>query len=321
MQPLAIIADDAQAQSVIADAGSIVKLADQSSLYRDRVSPITMRADEILVWYGKPKEPRLGWLTNKLPPNAMKPTKGPTFLVTTQAETAIHAWDLLRLKVARTRKTSPHNWFAPWLVLNGKKFPREVREVTRLFGGKPIKNEEFNVRCSRLFHLILNTEFDMSAANAKKILKQKKGKKVKAAKEAPVEKVVKKSKKVVAEKIAKKKAKQEADAPTKKAKKKGKATTQKGKNIEAKQKANDKPAKKGKAGEFRANNRDHDDWIVKRLTKDNPRREGTYKASVWDILKKGMSVKQFVEKGGGRTEIQRYIENGWVKLLRPSASE
>jgi hypothetical protein len=303
MQPLVIVPDDIEGKPVIADAGSIIELMNQHTLYRERTSPITHTSDERLVKYGKTDHPTLGWISNKVP-NLVKPVHGPTFLVTTSAEDSVNAWDLFRLKIARIRKANPAMWCAPWIVLHGKKYPRELREVTRLFGGKTVKNESFEVRCARLFQLILHTEIEMSTATAKKIGK-KKGKK--SAKSAPAEKVSKKSKMKTPEKVMKKKKRvtEEPDAPIKK---KGKKTAKSGKKTKT-------------SGEFRANNREHDDYIVKRLIKENPRREGTYKASVWALLKKGMTVKQFVEKGGGRTEIQRYIESGWVKLLRPSASE
>jgi hypothetical protein len=291
MQPLVIVPNEPDGKAIVADAGSIVKLLNQQTLYRDRVSPITKRADEILVQYGKPKEPTLGWITNKIPPDAMKPVQGPTFLVTTQAEGAISAWDAFRLKIARTRKSNPAMWFAPWLVLNGKKYSREVREVTRLFGGKPIKNEEFQVRCERLFQLILHTEIDMSAAKAKNIASKKSGKnKSKKQKGGEDEAPVKKNKKG--------KGKVKADKPEKKSKSGGK--------------------EKKSSGDFSPRSRDFDNHVIKRLIQENPRRAGSEKAKVWDKLKKGMTVGQFAEKGGSRAIVAFYIENGWVKLLRPS---
>lgn len=289
MQPLVIVADHAEGKSVIADAGTIIKLLNQKTLYRDRISPITQRSDEILVQYGKMDKPTLGWLTNKVPSNAMKAVKGPTFLVTTQSESDLSSWDAMRLKIARARKGNPAMWCAPWMVLNGKKYPRELREVTKLFGGTTVKNEGHEARCQRLFSLILHTEIDMSSAKAKSIAKSK-GKK-KGKKSAPkVE--VKKTKKTKKSKSAK---------PEKKSKK-------------------EKKTKTGKS-DFSARSRDFDSHVVKRLIQENPRRAGSNKAKVWDKLKKGMTVEQFASKGGSRAVIARYIENGWVKLLKPAGAE
>jgi hypothetical protein len=86
-------------------------------------------------------------------------------------------------------------WFAPWLAMNGQKYPRDVREVTRLFGGKPIKNEAFEARCQRLFNLILHTELDMSTAKAKNIAAKKGQKKAKRLAEEVSGKKQKKAKK------------------------------------------------------------------------------------------------------------------------------
>lgn len=272
MIPMVIVPDDPNAKVVIADAGSIIRLADQSTLYRERVSPITRRADEILVHYGKAKSPTLGWITQRseLPPlKVMKPSKGPTFLVTTRDENSLNAWEQFRLKVARTRKSDPNNWIARWLATHGSKYPRELREVTRLFGGKPIKNEGFEARCTKLFTLILNTELDMASAKKGKNKKSKKGK-------AAV-----------------------AEKSSKKSKKNKKAKLDTGTRITTK----------------------HDNHIIKRLVKENPRRAGSAKAKIWDKLKKGMTVGTFVEKGGSRASVGRYIQNGWVKLLKPKGGD
>jgi hypothetical protein len=276
--PMVIVPDNPEHKVVVADAGSIVRLADQSTLYRDRVSPITRRADEILVHFGKADKPSLGWLTNRfvLPAKkVMKPSKGPTFLVKTRSEDALMAWEQLRLKIARTRMKDPTNWVAPWLATHGSKYPRELREVTRLFGGKPIKNESFEDRCMRLFTLILNTELDM--ASAKKSKSKKKGKKNKKATE---EKSTKKSKK-----------------------------SKSGKKAKSSRVGSDRITKK------------HDNYVIKRLVKENPRRAGSDKAKIWNKLKKGMTVGEFAEKGGSRASVGRYIKNGWVKLLRPKGGD
>jgi hypothetical protein len=257
MQPMVIVPDALDGKPVIADAGSIVELLDQRILYRDRISPITKRADELLVHYGKAKTPSLGWLTNMHGAKAMKPSRGPVFLVNSRDEVGLIAWEKLRLKVARVRKPGVQTWIVPWLMKHGKQYPRELREVTRFFGGKPIKNEELSVRVRRLFTLIYGTEaFDMATKTAK-------SKKAKAS-----AKVSKKTSK---------KAKPSKD------------------QVTAKQ----------------------DEYVIRRLVKENPRRAGSEKAKIWAKLKKGMTVGEFVKKGGTRGAVRKYVENGWAKLLKP----
>ena len=286
MEPMVIVPDVPDEKVVVADAGSIVRLMDQAVLYRDRVSPITRRGDELLVQYGAPGKLKLGWLTNKQPPKIMKPSKGPTFLVSTKSEDALVAWEQVRLLVARTRKTDPTNWIAPWLANHGSKHPKLLREVTRYFGGKPIKNEPFEERCARLFQLILSVELDMATAKSSK--SKKVNKKNKKQKSADVEEAPAKSKK--SSKKSKKEKKVKKEKPTK--------------------------AKKNSDRITKAD----DDRVIIRKIKENPRRAGTKKAKIWDKLKKGMTVGEFVAKGGGRAHVGYYIKNGWVKLSTASPS-
>jgi glycerophosphoryl diester phosphodiesterase len=71
--------------------------------------------------------------------------------------------------------------------------------------------------------------------------------------------------------------------------------------------------------------RKFDEHVIKRLVKENPLREGTARAKMWDKLKSGMTVSQFIQackgayEGRGRTELRHYVESGWVKLRRPGA--
>lgn len=278
MEPMVIVPDNREDKMVIADAGSILRLMNQATLYRDWISPVTHRADELLVQYGKPGALKFGWITNKQDPKIMKPSKGPTFLVNTRKDSSLIPWELFRLKIGQARKKDPMMWLAPWIVTYGPKLPRELREVTKFFGGKPIKNEPFDDRCMRLFTLILHTELDM--ASAKKGTKKGKGKKSKDS----AEKTSKKSK----------------------SSKKDKSGKKKSKSGSKKEASSEKSASK-------------DDYVIKRLVKENPRRAGSAKAKIWDKLKKGMTIGEFVEKGGSRASVGRYVENGWVKLLRPGA--
>ena len=268
MKPAVIVPDDPDGKTIIADAGSIIQLADQTVMYRDRVSPITRRADERLVRYGKADKPVLGWMRGPL---FIKQSKGPTFLVTTSNEESVSAWDRFRFKIGRARTKDASEWLVPWLVRNGAKYPAELRAVVREFGGKPIKNEGFDARCAKAFQLILSTEIDMASAKAAKKAAKKGGKK--AAKSA---------------------------TPARAAK------SEKGKATKTKVKAD--------SGRV---TRAHDDHIIKRLVKENPRRAGSEKAKVWDKLRKGMTVGEFLAKGGKRGAVALYVRSGWVKLLKP----
>lgn len=277
LQPFTIVADNPEDKTVVADAGSIVEFLDQRVLYRDRISPVTHRADECLVRYGKPDKPVLGWLsTRTMGKKALTVVAGPTYLVVTNKEEDASAWDLFRLRIGRARKTNPAEWLVSWLVRNGAKYPVELRNVVRLLGGKPIKNEGIDARCAKIFTIILNTEIDMAAAKA--AAKKKKGTKKAKGKEEKV--VAKKGKKVKA-KVAKK---EKPDA---------------GDSITAK----------------------HDGYVIKRLVQENPRKAGSEKAKIWARIKKGMTVAEFCTKGGTRSAVRRYIENGWIKLLRPKGAD
>jgi len=282
LQPMTIVPDDAAGKVVVADAGSIVRLMDQTTLYRDYMSPITHRADEVLVQYGNVKTLALGWVSGRT--DQLAPSKGPTFLVKTSNEEALTGWDRLRLKVARSRTKDPSNWIAPWLANHGAKHPRELREVTRLFGGKPIKNEDVEDRIVRLFTLILHTELDMATAKSKK---SKVKKSAKSAKTAKVEKAEK--------------------------------TTKKAKKVKGKEKAASKDKFSEKSDLV---TRKFNDYVIKRLIKENPFREGSNRAKLWSKLKKGMTVVEFNAFGDGRarTELRHYRASGWIKLRRPATA-
>jgi len=184
MKPLVIVANNPDDKTVIADAGTVVRLCD-SAMYRDFLSPITQRGDEWLVKYGKPDKPTFGWLSSQTSePKTLKVVpKGPTFLVTSSNESLVSAWDVFRLKIGRARKADQSEWLVTWLVRNGAKYPQELRMLMREFGGKPIKNEGFDARCIRVFKLILKQEIDM--ATAKTVAKQKGKKSSKKAKAEP----------------------------------------------------------------------------------------------------------------------------------------
>jgi hypothetical protein len=281
MQAMVIVPDNANEKPIIADVGSIIKLADQAVFYRDRVSPVTHKANEILIHYGNPKSPQLGWITEKSEMVPMKPSKGPTFLVTTKLETSINAWERFRLWMARARMKNSAMWMPHWLATYGTRHPKELREVVRFFGGKTFKSDSVLDRVQRLFTLIFHTEFDMAT-----LKKNKKGKKGKKAREEQEERTPKSSKK-----SSKKKASKSSDA-------KKKPSLSDGARISSR----------------------HDEHVIRRLVKENPRRAGTKNAKIWDKLRKGMTVGEFVKKGGQRAAVGYYLRAGWIKLLRPKGN-
>lgn len=279
LQPMVIVPDSAEGKVVVADAGSIVKLADMTTMYRNLASPITHRADEVLVSFGNAKAQSLGWISGRFatsPDEVMKPSKGPTFLVKTSGEDSLSAWDKLRLKVARTRGKDPANWIAPWLAYHGPKYPRELREVTRLFGGKPIKNEDVEARIERLFSLILHTELDMATAKSKKSKGKKSRSGVRKGKSARSEKREKRSSKSKKEKFSAK-----SDLITRKLD-----------EHTIKRLVQENPFREG-------SNRAK---LWSKLKKG---------MTVAEFVAKG--------DGRGRTELRHYRASGWVKLRRPAA--
>ena len=290
LKPFSIVAHDAEHKSVIADAGTVVALLNQRTLYREWTSPITHNADEVLVRYGNAGKETIGWLPAQVyAPKSMKAMEGPTFLVTTSKEESASAWDQWRIKIARARKHG--HWFGSWLAANGEKYPQELREVTRIFGGKTVRNEGFDIRWTRLIHLVLHTELDMATA--------------------------KKSAKKAAKKGAKKVAKITKSA---KSAKKSKGKEEKVVKAKARKTAAPKKAKKAKASSGDRITRKQDSYVIRRLVKENPRRAGSERAKVWARLKKGMTVETFLTKGGTRGAIKKYIENGWAKLLAPKGT-
>lgn len=278
LTPYVIVPQEADGKVVIADAGTIVRLMDQTTLYRNYVSPITRRGDELLVQYGNKDKLNIGWITNKSDPRHFKPTKGPTFLVQTKDEKLLSAWDQLRLAVARYRKGESARWLGSWLTEHGEKHKLLLREVTRFLGGKPIKNEPFAQRALRLLSLIIHSEI-----------------------ETMPEKVTPKKGKKSSKKVAKETS--EAKSSKKSGKKKsggGSAT---------------KPAKAAKSrGEFTVRSNEYNDHVIRRLSKENPRKEGTQGYKLWAKLKKGMTVAEFMKVGGSRAVVRKYLDNGWVRL-------
>ena len=55
--------------------------------------------------------------------------------------------------------------------------------------------------------------------------------------------------------------------------------------------------------------------IIRRLVKENPRREGSKGYKNWTIYKKGMTYEEFLKAGGARSCLAKDIERKTVKLL------
>lgn len=286
LEPTVIVPEEGAA--IIADAGSIVHRVEQAKFYRDRVSPITRRADEVLVQYGTPKKVQYGWL--RAAPN-WKDTTGPTFLVQTRDDSAVSGWDRMRYLVSTSRKAG---WLGDWLTLNATDEQRPLlRSVIRHFGGKPLKSQTNEDRIALIGNLALNTEIDMAGIK-------------KAAKKG-----AKKSTKQSREREELKQIEQELNTKKGKAKKADKKA-----KVEKKAKV-----KKGAAGKAKRISRaEIDGMVIRRLVQENPFRDGTYKSKQWKLIKKGMTVAELVEKGGARGDVNWYCKRGWAKLVRPKAT-
>lgn len=293
LRPTLIVPDHPQGKLTIADEGSIVKLMDMKVMFRDRLSPVTRRADEILVAWGKKGKEQLGWLAVTAA-HSMKPIAGPMFLVRTKDKKKLLVWDQLRYEIANAdlkQKNKQRWWLVPWCTAFGKDHLPEIKKTIREFGGKAKDTQDPDVHCEHLARLILKTEVDMATARAdSKTAKKGKIREIKKGKVTKIEE-------------------------SKKSKKKGEKQ-----NVASAEKLK-KAAKEANPKKFDPRSRDFDTFVVKRLVKENPRKAGTSKAKIWDKLKKGMSVGEFVERGGTRGAIAKYISKGWVKLLRPKDDE
>jgi hypothetical protein len=285
LRPAVIVPEmSAPGKPTIADEGSIVELMDQRVLFRDRVSPVTRNADEILVRWGPKGKEALGWLGKNIV-HSMKPVNGPLFLVKTKDSTRLSAWGQLRWLVASADARMLHKkrwWLVPWLLVHAKDNVPLLQKAIRDFGGRQ-KTDDPDVLSAHLVRLVTGQETDMATARSA----TKGGKK--AAKKAGSKKDTKQAKKGT--KHAKPE-KEKAELPP--------LITQKNAKL------------------IKPRATDIDEYTVRRLIKENPRRKGTKAAKKWDILKKGMTVADFIDKGGKRSTIAKYVRKGWVKLTSAS---
>jgi hypothetical protein len=63
----------------------------------------------------------------------------------------------------------------------------------------------------------------------------------------------------------------------------------------------------------------HRDYIpaearITKLVKENPRREGTIGHESFSVIKSGMTVEQYVAKGGRRKDLRWDLDHEYVKL-------
>lgn len=269
---------------VILAAGAVVQLMDMRVMFRDRISPVTRRADEVLVRWGPKGKERLGWLSKDTP---LKEVRGPLFMVRTADRVKLSPWDRIRYFIGRADARQTHGkrwWLLPWLLANGAEFDVEVLKAIREFGGRADKKQtDTDVHVAHLYRLITGQEIDMKTER-----EAVKGSKKSSKKGSKVTKEVK---------------------VAKKAKGNGKA---------------EKPAKLGKLPAFVSSKnhakyqreREFDVFTIKRLTKDNPHRPGSTQAKRWSILKKGMSIAEYVAKGGSRGTLSQWLKGGAAKIVR-----
>lgn len=290
MQPMVIVPDDESHKAFIADAGSIVLRCEQLKFYRNRVSPITGYSNETLIKYGTAKEAMLGWLAIGTAPaqqlginKILKPVQGPTFLVRSRDESIVNSWDALRLKIAKS-KTS----LIGWLATHGEEHSQEIRTVIRDLGGKTYKNEPHEDRFKRLVLLILNTEIDEMPKAQKKTRKTR------------TEKGVRKVR------------------TPRKEKEKKQRTKRREHNNERTSKRSTKVARRKKSGTPKPKRMTlaMNDHVIKRLEKPNFY-AGSSRADQWDLLRKGMTVSEFVDAGGARNLVGQWEKLKSVRLIAP----
>jgi hypothetical protein len=58
--------------------------------------------------------------------------------------------------------------------------------------------------------------------------------------------------------------------------------------------------------------------IIKRLVMENPRRKGTAGWTAWNLLRKGMTVEQYLAAGGRRDHLRWDVDKGNCKLVDSS---
>lgn len=282
---------------LIADEGTVVELMDMRVLFRNRISPITQRADEILVRYGPKGKEALGWLGKNMV-NHMKPVKGPLFFIKSKSIDKLSPWGRIRYHVALADSKQIHKrrWsLVPWCAVYGEEHLTDVQQAIREFGGRSKPSEDCDAKCTHLYRLVTGQELDMAAAK----------------------KATKKGKKTAAKKTT------TAPAKTTKKSKKHKE------KVAASAKSNGKVSKKDLPTVVTEKNRklftprstEFDTYVIKRLQKENPYREGSSRGERWAILKKGMSVGEYVKKGGRKASILGYLKLGFVKLVTAKGGE
>lgn len=287
LREVLVVPESPQEKAVILSAGAVVELMDMRTFFRDRVSPITRNADELLIRYGQRGKEQLGWLAKGTP---LKPVKGPLFFVKTADHAALAPWDRVRFFVARADHKQTHGqrwWIAPWLIANVAMFDVEVKKAIRELGGRVDKEGDPDIHAAHLYRLVTGQELEMKAKDTKELKKANKANK--------------NAKNAKAEKVAKKASKKADKQPTRKG---GYPAVVSQKN--AKQYDRD---------------RGFDTFTIKRLTKENPHRPGSTQAKRWSILKKGMSVAEYVSKGGSRGTLSQWISTGAAKIVRAGGSD
>jgi hypothetical protein len=211
---------------------------------------------------------------------SMKPIAGPLFLVTTRTTDTLTAWDCLRLLIARNDQRAQKKG-GSW-------------SLAAWLGAHASNHVSEIKRAIREFGGRVKKSHDvqtLSSILASLILKTEIQIMATTSK-----KTAKTSPKRAAKKLAFKSSKTEKEV-TKKSKK----------------------ASKNSDREFPRLGHKYDEHII-RIKNASPFREGTAKEKEFKVLKKGMTVEKFVEKGGKRGQLNYYRRNGWIGLKRPAGA-
>lgn len=57
-----------------------------------------------------------------------------------------------------------------------------------------------------------------------------------------------------------------------------------------------------------------DTQVIVKLRDDNPRKQGTHGWNSWELIKKGMTVAEYLEAGGRRNDLAWDVDHHWIEL-------
>lgn len=91
------------------------------------------------------------------------------------------------------------------------------------------------------------------------------------------------------------------------------AKKQPAKKAQAK-KATSKPAKKAESNGQRGRTSQYAGKKIFKVSKENPRREGTHGHKSFSVIKDGMTYEQYIQKGGRQIDLDWDVKKGNIKV-------